>query len=67
MEHWIEVLLTLLALPKYGLGTLFVVAFVSATLLPLGSEPALKTYHLLPSVRGDFLVRLGRTRAASAG
>jgi len=41
MEHWIESLLALLALPKYGLGTLFVVAFVSATLLPLGSEPAL--------------------------
>jgi membrane protein YqaA with SNARE-associated domain len=41
MELWIEQLLTLLALPKYGLGTLFVVAFVSATLLPMGSEPAL--------------------------
>ncbi len=33
-------LLTLLALPQFGLGTVFVVAFVSATLLPLGSEPA---------------------------
>jgi membrane protein YqaA with SNARE-associated domain len=41
MEHWIEHLLTLLALPKFGLVTLFVIAFVSATLLPLGSEPAL--------------------------
>ena len=30
-----------MALPEYGLSTLFVVAFVSATLLPLGSEPAL--------------------------
>lgn len=36
----LEHLLTLLALPKFGLGTVFVVAFVSATLLPLGSEPA---------------------------
>jgi membrane protein YqaA with SNARE-associated domain len=27
-------------LPQYGLSTVFVVSFVSATLLPLGSEPA---------------------------
>ena len=26
----------------------------------LVSEPSLKGYHLLPSVRGDFLVKLGR-------
>jgi predicted RNA polymerase sigma factor len=26
----------------------------------LTSEPALKSYHLLPSVRGDFLKKLGR-------
>jgi predicted RNA polymerase sigma factor len=26
----------------------------------LTSEPALKTYHLLPSVRGDLLAKLGR-------
>jgi RNA polymerase sigma factor (sigma-70 family) len=26
----------------------------------LASEPSLKTYHLLPSVRGDLLARLGR-------
>jgi len=26
----------------------------------LASEPALKTYHLLPAVRGDLLVKLGR-------
>jgi predicted RNA polymerase sigma factor len=24
------------------------------------SEPSLKNYHLLPSVRGDFLIKLGR-------
>ncbi len=40
MQAWIESLLALLALPKFGLSTIFVVAFVSATLLPLGSEPA---------------------------
>lgn len=39
MEAWIEHLLALLALPKFGLSTVFVVAFISATLLPLGSEP----------------------------
>ena len=40
MEAWLESMLTLLALPKFGLSTVFIVAFVSATLLPLGSEPA---------------------------
>ena len=37
MEH----LLQWLALPQHGLSTLFVVAFISATLLPMGSEPVL--------------------------
>jgi membrane protein YqaA with SNARE-associated domain len=40
MEAWFASLLAALALPKYGLTTVFVVALVSATLLPLGSEPA---------------------------
>jgi len=40
MEAWLESLLALLALPKFGLSTVFIVAFISATLLPLGSEPA---------------------------
>ncbi len=39
MEAWIDHLLGLLSLPKYGLSTVFVVAFISATLVPLGSEP----------------------------
>ena len=39
MHDWINHLITLLALPQYSLGTVFVVSFVSATLLPLGSEP----------------------------
>ncbi|MFL5584007.1 MAG: RNA polymerase sigma factor, partial [Gemmatimonadaceae bacterium] len=30
----------------------------------LRSEPALKAYHLLPSVRGDLLVKLGRSNEA---
>ena len=40
MEAWLHGLLAALALPKFGLSTVFVVAFVSATLLPMGSEPA---------------------------
>lgn len=40
MEAWLQTLLNALALPEYGLSTVFVVAFVSATLLPMGSEPA---------------------------
>jgi membrane protein YqaA with SNARE-associated domain len=40
MEAWLHSLLAALALPQFGLSTVFVVALVSATLLPLGSEPA---------------------------
>jgi RNA polymerase sigma-70 factor (ECF subfamily) len=32
----------------------------------LASEPSLKAYHLLPSVRGDFLFKLGRLAEAEA-
>jgi RNA polymerase sigma factor (sigma-70 family) len=32
----------------------------------IAAEPALRTYHLLPSVRGDLLARLGRTAEARA-
>lgn len=39
MEAWIHALLAALALPKFGLSTVFVVALISATLLPMGSEP----------------------------
>jgi membrane protein YqaA with SNARE-associated domain len=35
--HW---LLSVLALPQVGLSSVFIISFVSATLLPLGSEPA---------------------------
>jgi membrane protein YqaA with SNARE-associated domain len=45
MQEWLDTILALLALPRYGLSTLFIVAFISATLMPLGSEPAL--YGLL--------------------
>ena len=39
MEAWIHSLLTSLALPQFGLSTVFIVSLISATLLPLGSEP----------------------------
>ena len=32
----------------------------------IASEPSLKAYHLLPSVRGDFLFKLGRFAEAQA-
>ncbi|MBE7367220.1 YqaA family protein [Ramlibacter pallidus] len=41
MQAWFDSLLALLALPQYGLSSLFAAAFVSATLLPIGSEPVL--------------------------
>jgi len=41
MQAWLDSVLALLALPQYGLSTLFVAAFISATLLPIGSEPVL--------------------------
>jgi membrane protein YqaA with SNARE-associated domain len=44
MEAWmqslLDSLLAWLALPQHGLSTLFVIALVSATLVPVGSEPA---------------------------
>ena len=40
MEAWFASVLTALALPEFGLSTVFVVSLVSATLLPMGSEPA---------------------------
>ena len=40
MNAAIDWMLGVLALPEYGLGTLFLISFISATLLPLGSEPA---------------------------
>jgi membrane protein YqaA with SNARE-associated domain len=45
MPAWLTAVFDILALPQYGLSTLFVAAFVSATLVPVGSEPAL--YGLL--------------------
>jgi len=40
LHSWLHALLAALALPEYGLSTVFVLALLSATLLPLGSEPA---------------------------
>jgi membrane protein YqaA with SNARE-associated domain len=39
-DVWTQALLQALALPEVGLGAVFVVALVSATLVPMGSEPA---------------------------
>ncbi|MGE5450334.1 MAG: YqaA family protein [Acidobacteriota bacterium] len=40
LDAGIAALLGWLAMPQVGLGAVFVIAFVSATLLPMGSEPA---------------------------
>ena len=40
MDSWIAPLLAALALPELGLTSVFVIALISATLLPMGSEPA---------------------------
>lgn len=44
MESIIDWLLGTLALPKVGLPAIFLISLVSATLLPLGSEPAVFGY-----------------------
>ena len=44
MEAFIDWLFDTIALPKVGLPAIFVVSLVSATLLPLGSEPAVFGY-----------------------
>lgn len=53
MEAWLQssihALLAALALPGVGLPAIFVISLVSATLLPMGSEPAVFGYvHLTP-------------------
>ena len=40
MEAMLQDLLQALALPQFGLGAVFLIAMLSATLLPMGSEPA---------------------------
>ena len=61
-ESFFHQLLDWFALPHNGLATVFFVALVSATLLPMGSEPAVFAYV---SLRPDML-RLHR-RPAVAG
>ncbi|MGB6008727.1 YqaA family protein [Castellaniella sp.] len=53
MEIWLQssihALLAALALPSIGLPAIFLISLVSATLLPLGSEPAVFGYvHMAP-------------------
>jgi len=45
MDAWLESMKAVLTLPGYGLGSLFAASFLSATLLPLGSEAVM--YGLL--------------------
>jgi len=47
MEAWVARLIEWFALPANGLSSVFVIAFISATLLPMGSEPAVFGYAKL--------------------
>lgn len=47
MESWVHDLIAWFALPQNGLSSVFFIAFVSATLLPMGSEPAVFGYAKL--------------------
>jgi len=38
-DSWMDGVLAWLSLPQFGLSSVFLVSFVSATLIPLGSEP----------------------------
>jgi membrane protein YqaA with SNARE-associated domain len=40
MERWLDWMMGLLALPEVGLSTVFFIAFIASTLVPIGSEPA---------------------------
>jgi membrane protein YqaA with SNARE-associated domain len=40
LPTWLTALMAWLALPQHGLSTVFLISIISATLLPLGSEPA---------------------------
>ena len=65
-----EVLLRLVPSPVVALNHAMAVAMASgpaaglALVDDLVHEPALRSYHLLPSVRGELLARLGRTEEA---
>jgi membrane protein YqaA with SNARE-associated domain len=51
MDAWLTHFLHLLALPEYSLSTVFAVSLISATLLPMGSEPVvLGLVHLQPEM-----------------
>ncbi|RIX50116.1 RNA polymerase sigma factor [Paenibacillus nanensis] len=49
-----------------AIGMAFGPAFALELVEQLESEPALQDYHLLPSVKGDFLYKLGRIEEAGA-
>ncbi|AEC21895.1 hypothetical protein PT7_3355 [Pusillimonas sp. T7-7] len=68
MEAWLQAsvhwLLLTLALPRVGLSAIFLVSLLSATLLPLGSEPAVFGYiKLAPDMfwPAVLLATLGNT------
>ena len=59
MESFVDWLLETAALPKVGLPAVFLVALVSATLLPMGSEPVVFGYVKLNPGMLMFWVTVG--------
>ena len=47
MEGFVQTVISWFSLPTNGLSSVFVISFLSATLLPLGSEPAVFGYAKL--------------------
>jgi len=47
LESFLQLLLSWLSLPEVGLGAIFLISLLAATLLPLGSEPVLLAYVAL--------------------
>jgi len=62
MDEWIDWLITTMSLPEVGLSTVFFIAFIASTLVPLGSEPAV--FALVKLNPGMFWPAIG---AATAG
>ena len=66
MPDWLVSLLQWLAMPEAGLGALFVVSLLSATLLPVGSEAALfGLLKLNPDLFWKLVIPIGLCSAAT--
>ena len=65
MQAWIQHLIELLALPEFGLSTVFIVSFISATLLLPAVREVAPRAGVLVMVKPQFEV--GRERVGKGG